>query len=90
MRKTPIPRVATIGTVKRSLTIGKDVDEQVRKAAGARGYSAFMNDAAVMALQAIGIRDWLVDFEAQYGAITEEEMQNARARRAAAAKSARR
>jgi hypothetical protein len=88
MRKTALVRTAVGGTVKRSVTIGKDVDEQVRKVAGAGGFSAFMNDAALMALQAQGIREWLIDFEAEHGAITEEEMQNAR-RRLAAAGSAR-
>jgi hypothetical protein len=87
MRRTAVPRTAIGGTVKRSVTIGKDVDEQVRKLAGAGGFSAFLNDAALMALQAQGIRDWLVDFEAQHGAITEEEMQAARRRLAAAGNS---
>ena len=90
MQKTRISQAAPTGTVKRSLTVGKDVDEQVRNVAGAGGYSAFMNDAAVMALQARGIREWLVDFEARYGAISEDEVKDARRRRAAAAASARR
>jgi len=89
MRKSSQHRPAP-ATVKRSITISSEVDAQVRKTAGAGGYSAFINDAALMALQAQGIREWIAEFEAEHGAISEAEMQDARRRRAIAARDARR
>jgi hypothetical protein len=40
-------REAGPATVKRSVTLRNDVDAGIQKVAGRRGYSAFLNDAAI-------------------------------------------
>lgn len=85
-RKTPLETA----TVKRSVTIGREIDEAIQRTVGAGRYSAFINEAAVLALQSQGVRDWLEEFEAERGAITPQERRAARARRAEAATGARR
>jgi len=60
--------------VKRSITIRRDVDASIRHAIGDGQYSAFINDAAILALQTQAITEWLTEFEAQNGEITDEEL----------------
>lgn len=63
-------RVAGASTVKRSVTLRNDVDAGIRKLAGRRGYSAFLNDAAILALQAQAVGEWIGDFERRNGPLT--------------------
>lgn len=57
-------------TVKRSITLRNDVDAEIQQLAGRRGYSAFLNDAAILALQAQGVGVWLAAFEKRQGPLT--------------------
>ena len=57
-------------TVKRSITLRNDVDAGIQRIAGRRGYSAFLNEAAILALQAQGVGAWLAAFEKRHGPLT--------------------
>ena len=72
------------GTVKRSVTLRNDVDAGIQRIAGQRGYSAFLNEAAVLALQAQGVGEWLAAFEKRQGPLTAVDEAWARKRLAAA------
>jgi hypothetical protein len=71
-------------TVKRSVTLRNDVDAGIQKLAGRRGYSAFINDAAILALQAQAVDDWLGDYEQRTTPLTSDDDAWARERLAAA------
>jgi hypothetical protein len=76
---------AVAGTVKRSVTLRTDVDAGINELAGRRGYSAFLNDAAILALQARGVSDWIHTVEERGGTpLTAEDEVWARKRLAAA------
>jgi len=76
-------------TVKRSVTLRNDVDAGIQKLAGRRGYSAFINDAAILALQAQAVDEWLSDYEQRNAPLTADDETWARGRLAAARKGAR-
>ena len=76
--------------VKRSVTLRNDVDTNIQKLAGPRGYSAFLNDAAVLALQARGVHEWLGKLEDRDGPLTPQDEAWARKRLATAHKKSRR
>jgi hypothetical protein len=75
---------AGAGTVKRSVTLRSDVDAGIQELAGPRGYSAFLNDAAVLALQAQGVGEWLGSIEERNGPLTVADESWARERLALA------
>lgn len=55
--------------VKRSFTLDRKVDEEARRRIGARGLSAFVNDAIKRRLQGLRIEAWLDEREAIDGPI---------------------
>lgn len=71
--------------VKRSVTVRPDLDEAILESVGTRAYSAFINEALVLALQARGIDESVADFEREHGPLTVAEIRAARRRRAGAA-----
>jgi hypothetical protein len=75
--------------VKRSVTLRNDVDAGIQKLAGRRGYSAFLNDAAILALQAQAVDEWLSGYEQRNAPLTEADEAWARERLAAARTGAR-
>lgn len=76
--------------VKRSVTVRSDLHDAIIDSVGARGYSAFLNEALVMALQARGIEDSVAEFERAHGALSPADLSAADRRRAEAALDARR
>jgi hypothetical protein len=70
--------------VKRSVTVRPDLNDAILESVGARGYSAFVNEALVLALQADGIDETVREFERAHGALTAAEIRSARRRLAAA------
>jgi hypothetical protein len=70
--------------VKRSVTVRPDLNDAILESVGARAYSAFVNEALVMALQARGIDETVADFERAHGPLTAAEIKAARRRRAVA------
>ena len=50
-----------------------DVDAGIQKLAGRRGYSAFINDAAILALQAQAVDEWLSDYEQRNAPLTADD-----------------
>jgi hypothetical protein len=83
---TPAPGTA----VKRSVTVRRDLHDAIIDSVGARGYSAFLNEALVMALQAQGVEESLSAFEREHGPLTSADLDAANRRRAKAASAARR
>ncbi len=77
-------RQAGPGTTKRSVTLRNDVDAGIQKLAGRRGYSAFLNDAAILALQAQAVGGWISDYEKRNGPLTADDDAWAQERLAAA------
>ena len=75
---------ANAATVKRSVTLRNDVDAGIQRLAGKRGYSAFLNEAAILALQAQGVGDWLASFEKRQKPLTAVDEAWARKRLATA------
>jgi hypothetical protein len=65
---------------KRSLTIQPDVDAAIVAQVGPGGYSKFVNEALIMALQARGIAESIADFEREHGPLTEDDFAIARRR----------
>jgi len=63
--------------------------DAILETVGDRAYSAFVNEAILIALQARGIRQSVTDFEAEGGVITDDLRLEARRRRKAAADEAR-
>lgn len=85
------PEPSSPGTaVKRSVTVRRDLHDAVIDSVGARGYSAFLNEALVMALQARGVQESISAFEREHGALTGADLDAANRRRAWAARGARR
>jgi hypothetical protein len=76
--------------VKRSVTVRPDLNEAILESVGSRGYSAFINEAVLLALQAQGIEETIAEYEREHGPIPEETMNEARRRRAEAAAEAQR
>ena len=72
------------GTVKRSVTLRSDVDAGIQELAGRRGYSAFINDAAILALQSRAIGKWILDLEQRTGPLSTDDEAWARKRLEAA------
>jgi hypothetical protein len=66
-------RPSTAATVKRSVTLRNDVDAGIQKLAGSRGYSAFLNDAAIMALQAQAVGEWVSGYEQRSKPLTTDD-----------------
>ncbi len=77
-------RAGGAATVKRSVTLRNDVDAGIQKLAGRRGYSAFINEAAIMALQAQAVSEWIDGFEQRNAPLTAEDEAWARDRLARA------
>ena len=69
---------------KRSVTIRPDLDDAIHDIAGNRGYSEFVNDAVLMALQARGIDESLEDAAREYGPLTAADREIGRQRYAEA------
>lgn len=71
--KKPTKRTPPAGgderKVKRSFTLDRKVDEEARRRIGARGLSAFVNDAIKRRLQGLRIQAWLDEREAIDGPI---------------------
>ena len=65
---------------KMSISLAPDVGEAVRDAAKREGVSlsAWLSDAAARKLRANAFREFIDEWEAEHGAITEEEMTRAR------------
>ena len=70
--------------VKKSITVRRDLNEAILASVGAREYSAFVNEAIILALQGAGVAATVADFERQHGPLTDADIAAARARRAAA------
>ena len=73
------------GTVTRSVTLGRDVDAAVQHVAGTGGCSAFLTEAAILALQARGVAMWVQGFQARHGGLSTADRDRARKRLADAA-----
>ena len=76
---------------KLAITIAADVHQQVLAAAARRGVSvsAWMTDAARLALKVLDGLAAVAEWEAEHGALTEAELKAARERLAAARRPAR-
>jgi hypothetical protein len=76
---------------KLAITIAADVHQQVLAAAARRGVSvsAWMTDAARLALKVLDGRAAVAEWEAEHGALTEAELKAARGRLVAARRPAR-
>jgi hypothetical protein len=70
--------------VKKSVTVRRDLHDAILASVGGREYSAFVNDAIILALQAAGVAATVADFERAHGPLTDADMAAARARRTAA------
>lgn len=79
-----LPGATRERAIKRSVTVRRDVNEAILRSVGAREYSAFVNEALILALQARGIDETIAEFERDHGALTEADLAAARKRRAAA------
>lgn len=66
------------GTVKRSVTIDRALDEQAHRLVGDRGFSALVSSALESELQHRRIDDWLAEREAKLGPIPEASLQRAK------------
>ena len=54
---------------KVSVTLAPEVADELRRVAGRRGLSAFVNDAVRQQLQAVRLRRLLADLEREHGPI---------------------
>ncbi|MEO7039072.1 MAG: hypothetical protein ABI186_03475 [Candidatus Elarobacter sp.] len=70
--------------VKRSVTVRRDLNQAILESVGSRQYSAFVNEALVLALQARGIEESIADFERENPPLTPAEIRAAQHRRAKA------
>jgi len=70
--------------VKRSVTVRRDLDNAIVESVGDRKYSAFVNDALVLALQAQGVGESIADYERENGPLSEALLRAAHQRRARA------
>jgi hypothetical protein len=75
--------------VKRSVTLRNDVDADIQRLAGRRGYSAFLNDAAILALQSQAVDEWLRGYDERNDPLTPADEAWARERLATARSGAR-
>jgi len=66
------------GTIKRSVTFAADIDQRANQLVGARGFSAFVNEATRAALQFAATDRLITEFEAEHGAVTDHELNRAR------------
>jgi hypothetical protein len=81
-RKTlssPIPAVAG-KTIKRSVTIQLELDQEAHEVVGDGGFSALVNDGLRRALQALRLSALIKEYEDKHGEITTEESAAALAR----------
>jgi hypothetical protein len=69
---------------KRSVSIDSDLWAQLEQVAAGRPASAILNDALRMYLWRLDVASFISEYEAEHGAITEEERAAARAELAAA------
>lgn len=65
------------GTIKRSVTFAADIDKRAHQLVGARGFSAFVNDATRAALQFAATDRLITEFEAEHGPVTDDELNQA-------------
>jgi hypothetical protein len=77
-------RDRTERAVKKSVTVRRDLNDAILASVGAREYSAFVNEALVLALQAAGVDATIADFERDHGPLTDADMAAARTRLAEA------
>jgi hypothetical protein len=66
------------GTVKRSFTISRELDERAHDLVGVRGYSALVNEALREKLQSEATKSIIAAYEAKHGPIPEELRRRAR------------
>lgn len=66
------------GTVKRSFTISKDIDDRAHELVGSRGYSALVNEALREKIQYASVKQFVAEYEAEHGAIPKAEREAAR------------
>jgi hypothetical protein len=60
-------------TIKRSVTIRLDLDEEAHEIVGERGFSALVNDGLERAIQARRITSLIEEYEAAHGVISVAE-----------------
>lgn len=68
------------GTIKRSVTFAADIDERAHQLVGARGFSAFVNDATRAALEFAATDRLITEFEAEHGPVTDHELNQAQSK----------
>jgi len=72
------PKPVPTGTIKRSVTLDKGLDEQAHALVGDRGFSALVNTALETELQRRRIDDWLAEREAELGPIPDAVLERAK------------
>jgi post-segregation antitoxin (ccd killing protein) len=72
------PKSVPAGTIKRSVTLDKRLDEKAHALVGDRGFSALVNTALATELQRRRIDDWLAEREAELGPIPDEALERAK------------
>lgn len=68
---------AEAGTIKRSVTLDKTLDEAAHRIAGDRGFSEFVNDAVRLRVQQHLIADDIAQYERERGKIPDDVRANA-------------
>lgn len=72
------PKPVPSGTIKRSITLDKGLDERAHTLVGDRGFSALVNTALETELQRRRIDDWLEEREVELGPIPDDALERAK------------